>query len=722
MKKTSARWLLITCAAFLLAAPLAAQKNPVEKERVEFKALMLQNPNYFGNLKKSPFSPSVKISTNTKYEELTCLGFNPGLDMIEAIVQVKLPNGYSGSLCSAGSREYIRFFIDYGSGWENVGLTAINVHDIPNAVDCARNLTKPLSYAAACHLSPKRRICSMPVLPKVRAVLSWEAIPPEDDPDWLMVWGNSLDKQIQIRPRPWFIADLVENLQKGLKQKLELPTLFEEAPETPIPLPDPPPLTLSQLAKLYKPAADARPAQIVEPHRFGFCDIQASLEGSIQSQALAQKIAFWKELNLNWQDAVGALLATSGNTSYEELECLGLDYNQEWLAATVKIKKPSGYSGNLCTAGSKEYVAFWADFENTCQWQYLGTADFTVHDISSIPAEGLQYLALKRVNLNAYRKPCSNPKIVRLRAVLSWQTPPSTTDPEKIPYWGNRRDTHIQIRPGAQIPPNTPVMWTIGGIFVDQIHQSGAFEGMTTSGATFAYNGLAPDPLGRNCPFSGRVVVTGLAIPGAYYRVREHELPGGAWVNVVTKLENLRDMNFVMFTNAPVNPEGFFAYKENVEDILARWDTTGDALHEIKLELASLPDESHILTSVSYVVQLDNTYPQVDIHIDSGGDCKDFLNVSGAKIMGHYFARDAHFGYFNLYCTPYDAPSGQLIPDNGTVPTAISPGDPWTLITAGMAPCGYVLVVWAKDLAIVNSTWVGHESSKAVGFCLRQNP
>src|SRR6516164_3890550 len=105
------------------SAPTQPQKTVrLPKERAEFKRLVATNPNYFGNLSESEFEPVKVIAEDTAYEQLTCIGFNPQLNMLEGIVQIKLPQGYDGSLCFAGSTEYVRFYIDYGGGWQDLGL------------------------------------------------------------------------------------------------------------------------------------------------------------------------------------------------------------------------------------------------------------------------------------------------------------------------------------------------------------------------------------------------------------------------------------------------------------------------------------------------------------------------------------------------------------------------------------------------------------------------
>src|SRR5258705_8718177 len=88
----------------------------VEPERAQFKALILQNPNYSGNLKASAFKAAKSIVSNTTYEELKCVGLQPQLNRLEAVVWVKQTAGYSGGICSSGSTEYVRFWLSYDNG------------------------------------------------------------------------------------------------------------------------------------------------------------------------------------------------------------------------------------------------------------------------------------------------------------------------------------------------------------------------------------------------------------------------------------------------------------------------------------------------------------------------------------------------------------------------------------------------------------------------------
>jgi hypothetical protein len=645
---------------------------------------------------------------NTKYEEITCVGFNPSLDMLEATVQIKLPYGYGGSLCGAGTTEYVRFFVDYGTGWEDVGLVAFNIHDIPNITDCAGKPDKPLTYAVTQRIEPKRSFCGNPMLPMARAILSWEAEPVAGDPDWPMVWGNVLERHIQIAPRP---ADLAEVLEMAGAAVEKLPPQFKAVLGDPVPQPEPEPLALAELVK-------RREYRKVEPHRFGLSNMQAALATTaFNPQAVLAKIAEWQVLELDWQLAVETLDETQGNVSYEELDCLGLDYNRECLVAIFHIKRPSGYSGDLCDDGSLEHVAFWADWDNTCEWSYLATVQVNVHDIPSIPPEGLHYAAILPVDLDPHRQTCEKPKIGRVRAVLSWSTAPSTTNPDALPHWGNRLDAHVQIRPGKSVDPTDPkpIIGILGGIPISKIDP---ISGLTTPDAFFALNGIAPDALGRPCPFARRVVLQGPSFPGFKYRVQVRKVGDAGWSTVTTEME-LVDWTGTVFTPQAPNAAGFFTFVPfnlNVDNVLAWWGTSGDDLWEIKLELATMADVL-IPGAATHRIQLDNTAPEVDIHIASGGDCKDF--TSGVTIGGDFVARDDYFGRFTLHTSPFAAPPGQLSPTSGNVQTALPPGNPWTLDTDDMDPCGYVVVVRAVDRAIINSVRVGHWNSAPVGFCLR---
>jgi hypothetical protein len=722
------------------APPLKAQVPP--KERIEFNKLLAINPNYFGNLESSGFEPVNKIVGNTTYEKVTCVGFNPALNLLEATIQINLPVGYNGDLCKAGSTEYVRFFVDYGAGWIDAGLAAFNTHDIPNMVDCEKQPDKPLSYVVTQPLDPRQKNCRDPVLPKVRAILSWQLVPMAGNPNWPPVWGNVLEEHIQIKPRRTWFSDIFELIPKEALKKLP-PMIFEEVNPLPIPLPDPSPLSLGDLAGLYSVKEKGKSAQ-VEPHRFGLAHIQSLLTSGNQD-TLSSAAAEWKAAGLDLAGAIAALDQTKADVSYEELHCLGLEYNLDRLVATFNIKKPLGYSGELCGPGSQEYVAFWADWNDTCEWTYLNTVAVNVHDIMKRPFDELSYSAILPVDLSAVRRPCGKPKIARIRAVLSWNTLPSTSDPDKLNHWGNRLDAHVQIRPGYPVPGDTPTIFGIGGIFLDDINVFG--NGMTTTDARFSVSGVYADDATprRECPFGGYIIVKGSPVPGRKYRLlarKSGDSSDGEPVKNPFWVQPFFGFGFgsLISPDSSTGYVNYMVWTDNTESVLARWTPSGDELKEIRLEMATL---GGVVVGYTpwYKIQLDNTAPRrkpalppfeppgeppvtCEIHIDTG-DCKPL--PSGTLIKGHFVARDEHFGGFTLRTLPSStSPNSPTTALASTSETAsfLSGGTEWQLDTAKpnkMAPCGYVVLLQVSDRSILDSDHGHHNYNEYdVGFCLGQ--
>jgi hypothetical protein len=736
-----------------------AQTEPgeavVERERSQFKTLLAQNINYFGNIEGSPLKAEKKLVTETKYEQLTCVGYNPVTSMLEATIAVKLPFGYGGNLCQAGSTEYIRFFINYGSAWEDAGLAAVNVHDIPTDKDCAGHATKPLIYVASLKYKPKTKCCDHPVLPKVHAILSWQWVPPAGPANvgWLPPWGNTHDCHVQIKPHPWNIFCLLESVGGG---KLKIPELFEQVQFEPIPLPDPLPFTLDALAKLYaggsKKEAGAS-ALAVESHRFGLSDLHVALSsGGFDQQTAYAQAGQWAALGLDFAGAVAALEKTKADVSYEELECLGIDDAfPERLVATFRIKRPIGYNGNLCHRGSQEYVAFWADWDNTCEWTYVGTQAVNVHDISSIPKEGLCYSAIQPVDLTYHRRTCRKPKIARVRAVLSWNVPPPPGDPDALQHWGNRLDAHVQIVPGDVIDPNNPLasIRNLGGIAVEDINtgSSGMTKVVAFGGGPVKFAGIyhayTADAWGQNrqCPFGGTIAVEGNYYLGYYYRVRIHKVGDPSTPTALTTDFYVERSDIGYDHQVPVPFTEWFAYLDPVQEFgrgLAYWSSSGDDKWEVQLDIATAPNDASIVSSSPwYKIQLDNTgpvpppsaTPTIDIHLTSVGDCKDV--TEGATITGVFIADDLHFGGWGLSTEPNSAST----PSNQPEVSGLAPWDPapgpgghaWTLPTSPppaslvtMKPCGYVVRLEVHDRTIVSSLPNSHNSNHIeVGFCLR---
>ena len=131
-----------------------------------------------------------------------------------------------------------------------MGLSSISVHDIPAGTSCDGSTWPPISYVCGVDLAPRRNWCGFPVLPLVRAILSWEIVPDPDSPDQAPIWGDVHECHVQIKPRRFIFKDLAAVIGEDAVLKLP-PYLLQEVPS---PIPDPGPLTplqLPELAKLY---------------------------------------------------------------------------------------------------------------------------------------------------------------------------------------------------------------------------------------------------------------------------------------------------------------------------------------------------------------------------------------------------------------------------------------------------------------------------------------
>jgi hypothetical protein len=681
----------------------------VQPTRSRFRALLAANPNYFGTAPGLGDFPVIdEQSFNTYYEELTCVSYSPRLDRLEATFLVKRPNGYAGDLCSSGSREYVRFYVDYGAGWQDAGLAGAEVHDIPVGTDCREDRTHPLAYVCGLDHQPHRDWCGVPVLPRVRAILSWNLVPPPNQPDWVAPWGNRLECNVQIQPRRRRLPDILHKLPPEILEQLEFPP--SEA------------LPLSHLAKAYASVK-------VPEHRFALPHAMKAIESPGDAAQLAGETVSAQLAGVSLQNVIEAVEKDSGNTTYEELECLGLEGNAnvERLVATFHVKQPFGYSGGPCTAGSTEYVAFWADWDDNCELEYLGTIETSVHDYARLPDGGLCYAAVLPVDVNGIRKRCKEPVLRRVRAVLSWGVPPSTTDPDAVPYWGNRLDTHVQIAPG--VPYDGNARFTIvGGVPAAEIDPS---TGLTMSVAHLAVNGAPLDP--RGCPFAGRVTLHGPtdpALAGSSYRILLTNLTTGASMQLTNGFKTVDGYGHTLpagsalWTPGPGGWMTWLGWTLNTTGVLGWFDTTGDDRWKIELELAvgGIVDTKF--------VQLDNTLRgqgstdpdnAADLSLDVAGNC----DVTAGVVTGTFLARDRHFGSWGI--SVHGGPSGGFPPPP---PAAAVPALPATTQTplggrafeydlSGLPPCGYTVRLTVSDRAVVDSAWTGRSTSVERGLCIR---
>lgn len=672
--------------------------------RAQFRTLLAVNPNYFGNLADNAFQPVLPIQSNTFYEEIGCVGYHPQQEFLEAVVYVKQPSGYNGTVCESGSLEYVRFYLSFDNGatWQDQGLASVRTWDIPEGTEGR----KRLEYAVSLKVDPPRRFCRRNQLIRARAILSWNNPPPANQPNWVPVWGETQDATIQVEPYKFVFPNDLFDLVK-VKPTPDLAELVDL--DVPLPLKKQA-LGAPQLARLYKDKG-------VPAHRFAFKEL---MHFSAQPVALESALtALGPEVKLDL-DLVDVLFPTDGDTSYEELTCIGLDPNlPDTFVGVIRIKKSAGYSGGPCTDGSREYVTWWADFDGNGSFETcLGTAQVRVYDLN-VPPEGVHYAVRLPVDLAAWRTACKDgPRLVRIRAILSWNMPVACANPNQVPTWGNREETVVQIAPEGVVVGTPGKIAILGGIPTQHIDD---VSGLTTPAAVFALNNHAPDSAGRPCPFAGTVTAQGVPLAGHSYIV-EVSPDGSVWTPVLSDLV-VTDQNgntSVHKANPATQRFDYLPFTSNVNGLLARWHSAGDALWQVRLRVfaGNVP----VGTPDMHRVQLDNTGPLATIDITTGtGNCGKF--GVGTVLTGSFVARDDYLGSYSLGVEPAVNDPGEAIPapSGGSVNTPVAPGAGWTLDTAGMISCGYVIRVDVRDRAIVNSQSVGHHAQDSAGFCLEDD-
>ncbi|MEI6898443.1 MAG: hypothetical protein WCL00_01085, partial [Bacteroidota bacterium] len=268
-----------------------------------------------------------------------------------------------------------------------------------------------------------------------------------NDPNWVPVWGNVKDQVIQIKPL------------RSVLMKEKPPALFFETDEKASAgsykrITEQPGIKMSEILSI--PAAMNLQELIkysisknVTPMRFAYPAINDLMKNPDSEESkYNNSVLINNGIELSKLiDAIfnpGQTYKLVGVVEWEELHCIGLDYTNETLVATINVKRWDGFSGELCQNGSREYVSFWVDWDDNCNWEYIDTVSVKVYDI---PANnnGISYSVELPLNTILHRRQCDNPKVIKIRGVLSWHTAPSTTDPFILETYGNRVDVHVQI-------------------------------------------------------------------------------------------------------------------------------------------------------------------------------------------------------------------------------------------------------------------------------------
>jgi len=477
-----------------------------------------------------------------------------------------------------------------------------------------------------------------------------------------------------------------------------------------------------------------------------------------------------------------AIAKLNGDTSFEQLLCAGYNPQTRELEAVVQIKKNAGYSGGLCTAGSTEYVSFFAFFGGA--WQPLGNASVQVHDLAAItPGNPVNYAVYRLSNLTSM--PCATLAGIPLRAILSWEVQP--TGPDFVPTWGNVVNTNVQPMPADGTTGEHSRLMRIGGVTIDRISDiTHLAYPRNPADPSHGLAVIAGDCAGDDSPFGGELIVEGDFIPkpDVFDHLTGLVLPGGkpiiyqVWstrtdvAGAPSQLTNgfnlalfpplaLLPVTFPQKSVAAPGPvvggsalDTYYQYMES--DLQAVNPRTlaafeaggleeGDYLIEVRpwawngsayVHLASQFKTIHVFNGFKHTEILNGSpttiaRPQVALNLTSVADCADV--TIGATLTGHYSVTDRFFGSLGIALVPITI-GGNPAPENAITVTP-DPGDAtsydgtnttgstgtFTLDTTGMKACGYTIELTAVDRAIVDSHCYSHWNQIGVGFCLRAN-
>jgi hypothetical protein len=212
--------------------------------------------------------------------------------------------------------------------------------------------------------------------------------------------------------------------------------------------------------------------------------------------------------------------------------------------------------------------------------------------------------------------------------------------------------------------------------------------------------------------------VQGPTFPGYQYRVQVKRSTDINWTSVNNSF-TVFDETGTIPTNQVATGD-YFAYlpdTANADNVLAIWETGGNDLWNVKIDILG------VTGSDVHQLQLHSSGLSASIDIDIlAGDCGKF--PVGTLLSGFFVARDDaggsdYLAHYGLGTSPFGAPAGALSPTVGFVPTALPPGNDWSLDTSAMAPCGYTITVTAVSRTIYNSSPSYTDLSGSAGFCLQ---
>lgn len=697
---------LILCACVLAGPRIVRsqtdkniQPDKLAKYRTGFTQMISANPNYFGNIKDSliavQYKPVYPMQGNTTYEELICTGLYPEQDLLESVIEVKLPYGFGTGLCGTGTKEFVGYYLDDGTGFVSLGApTEVDVHNIA-FVDGSH-----LFYAVRKAFSPAKFLnCKTPQIVKIRSILSWEQ--PPSGPNSIPVWGNIEDRWVQIRPVKKAFMFYPMPYDPFVIPKLAadpIPLFFPKDIQSPVGLNPVEPICIAGTKEEIKEFIDQsieaenrmRQNGQIEKERFDYVKQIAKNPNSFgsisESKEKTQIMKMLNQMPTSTMNQLKAQIAVNPEflaplypyllkTRYEQMTCVGLYPEEDLLEAVIQIKLNYGFSGDLCTAGSQEYVAFYIDWGTG--YEHMATASVNVHDIPDVANAKNLYYAVK-ANIPAdklHLKSCSTENIVKVKAILSWNMNPTPYGPNFTPTWGNTLVKYVQIRPESSAGQKCYIE-IINEIVTDDIGKTGADKGyaVKTNSAGNMVFGTYDRPFGGVIACWGKYIASA---PGAvYYRfLYKEDAAGSVWKPVLDNRITRRPLLFWPYSaTVSVTPDadGWFLISEYENDknnnyslaAMLHWITSGKSgRHILRMELGDAVKNPIAGQYHEVPVFLDNEAPKLltfggtpplfplsGVAVkDLGGaykKCDMFTGAGPILIFGNF--TDNHFNAYSL--------------------------------------------------------------------------
>jgi hypothetical protein len=127
--------------------------------------------------------------------------------------------------------------------------------------------------------------------------------------------------------------------------------------------------------------------------------------------------------------SLSAVLNIQEDTAYECISRLSYDLEPGRICAAIHVKQSTGYSSEMLFQGSKEFVRFYQSYDGGSKWQDLGMRFVTVADAHRSEPLGCE-VTLAHTSAN---EPIPTGVRRKIRAILSWNSPPPVGEPSWKP-------------------------------------------------------------------------------------------------------------------------------------------------------------------------------------------------------------------------------------------------------------------------------------------------